>query len=73
VVRHRATIEYFDLPRDTLEVYREKIAEVTREDVQRVSRSYLHPDRSITLVVGDQKLFDRSLSELGEVEVIPPQ
>lgn len=73
VVRHRATIEYFDLPRDTLEVYREKIAEVTRRDVQRVSEKYLHPDQSIILVVGDQKRFDKPLSELGEVEVIPPE
>ena len=33
--------------------YRERIASVTADDVLRVAREYLHPDRLVLLVVGD--------------------
>jgi predicted Zn-dependent peptidase len=38
--------------------YRDRIRAVTREDVQRVAREHLVPERMIVLVVGDQKEID---------------
>lgn len=38
---------------DYLETWRERLAAVTVEDVQRVSNKYLHPDKSYIVLVGD--------------------
>jgi len=40
---------------DYAEHYGDLIRNVTREDVERVARQYLHPEKLITVVVGDQK------------------
>jgi hypothetical protein len=41
------------LPDEHLTEYRERIAAVTREDVQRVARQYVRPDQAAIVVVGD--------------------
>ncbi|HJS57256.1 MAG TPA: hypothetical protein VKA01_04060, partial [Vicinamibacteria bacterium] len=38
--------------------YRDRIRAVTKEDVRRVARAYLVPERMIVLVVGDLKEID---------------
>ncbi|HEX9786401.1 MAG TPA: pitrilysin family protein [Candidatus Binatia bacterium] len=50
-----AQAEYYQLGLDYPERYADLIGKVTREDVQRVARQYLHPDRWITVVVGNLK------------------
>ena len=70
IVSRRVDYLYYGLPDDFLETYRDKIAKVTREDVQRVARQYLHPDQFVILAVGDSKKFDQPLSTLGEVHTI---
>jgi predicted Zn-dependent peptidase len=57
-------------PLDSLERDMETYAGLTRGDVRRVAREYLHPDKLAILVVGSADLFDRPLSEFGEVHVI---
>ena len=64
------SLEYYGLPADFLERYRDNVAKVTVDDIQRVARKYLHPDGLTILVVGDEKRFDRPLSTLGSVRVI---
>jgi hypothetical protein len=44
---------------------------VTPEHVKAVTAKYLHSDRLVVLVVGKSSTFDRPLSELGEVTVLP--
>jgi zinc protease len=39
--------------------YRDRIKAVTADDVQRVARTYLRPEKFIILAVGDQKEIDR--------------
>ena len=70
VVNQRARVEFFGYPDGYLENYRANIAKVTRDDVLRVARTYLHPDAMVTVVVGDEKKFDRPLSIFGPVREI---
>ncbi|HVN95223.1 MAG TPA: pitrilysin family protein [Syntrophorhabdaceae bacterium] len=47
-------IEYFKLGSDYLHRYPSFVGAVTREDVNRLARTYLHPDRLIVVIVADQ-------------------
>jgi zinc protease len=73
VVAQRARLEYYGYPEGYLENYRQNIAKVTKKDVLRVARKYLHPDKMILLVVGDEKKFDKPLATFGEVREIVPE
>ena len=57
---------YWDYPRDFIFQYRDKLAAVTKEDVQRVAKEYLHPKSMKLVVVGKPSDFDRPLEDLGE-------
>lgn len=70
VVNQRARVEFFGYPAGYLEGYRDRIAAVTREEVLRVARTYLHPERLITVVVGDAAGFDRPLADFGPLRLI---
>ncbi|HBG07931.1 MAG TPA: insulinase family protein [Geobacter sp.] len=70
VVNQQARLEFFGYPAGYLENYRDNIARVTREDVLRVARKYLHLDAMRLVVVGDQKKFDQPLSSFGSVQEI---
>ena len=67
IVNKKIAIAYDKLPKEFLETYRERIVEVTVDEVNRVAKEYLHPDRMVLLVVGNNKDFDRPLSEFGKV------
>lgn len=58
------------LPIDTLEREFEAYQSATADEVRRVAGEYLHPGELTILVVGNQDLFDRPLSDFGEVNVI---
>ncbi|MBT1077102.1 M16 family metallopeptidase [Geobacter grbiciae] len=70
VVAQRARIEFYGYPERYLENYRANIAKVTKDDVLRVARKYLKPDRMVIVVAGDDKTFDKPLSTFGTVELI---
>lgn len=53
-----AQVEYYELGLDYPARYPDLIGTVTREDVQRVAKRYLHPERLITVIVGNQKKVD---------------
>jgi zinc protease len=50
-----AQVEFFQLGLDYPNRYADLIRKVTREDVQRVAKQYLHPEKLITVVVANQK------------------
>ncbi len=66
----KARLEYYHYPAGYLESYRDNIARVTKEDVLRVAKKYLHPDGMILVVVGDEKKFDKPLASFGKVQEI---
>ncbi len=51
-----ASVEYFGLGMNYLEDYLDAVNRVTTQDVLRVAQEYLHPDRFILVVVGDQNV-----------------
>lgn len=63
-------LEFFGYPKDYYETLLDKYRAVTPEDVQRVARSYLHPDKAAILVIGPKSLLDGGLASLGEVKEI---
>jgi predicted Zn-dependent peptidase len=71
IVNQQARLDYYGFPPGYLEDFRNNIARVTREDVLRVSRTYLHPDAFTIMVVGDDKKFDQPLATIGPVREIP--
>ncbi len=48
-------MEYFRLGSDYPDVYPSLIRSITREEVLRVAKAYLHPERHVLVVVGDLK------------------
>jgi zinc protease len=48
-------VEFYQLGLNYPERYSDLIRKVTRGDVERVARQYLHPEKLITVVVGNQK------------------
>ncbi|MCK5256197.1 MAG: insulinase family protein [Deltaproteobacteria bacterium] len=71
IVSRRVAISYDKLPKEFLENYRERIAKVTVDDVNRVAERYLHPDHAVLMVVGNSDDFEGSLNQFGNVNVIP--
>jgi zinc protease len=59
VANFLALVEFFGLGLDFRERYPDLIRKVTRDDVSRVARRYLDPEKLITVVVGDPKMRDK--------------
>jgi zinc protease len=55
VANFLAQVEFFQLGLDYPDRYPDLIRKVTREDVQRVAKQYLHPERLISVLVGNQQ------------------
>jgi zinc protease len=70
VVRRMVQLRFEGRPLDTPEKDMEAYRKLTAAEIKRVARIYLHPDMLTILVVGNEKLFDRPLSDFGKVNVI---
>lgn len=70
IVGQQMRIEYDGLPEDYLEKYRERVGAVTEADLERTARQYLHPEKSILVVVGKEEGFEKPLSSFGTVHRI---
>jgi len=65
VVSQAMRLDYFGYPPGYLESYRDRLAAVTVEDVQRVAQQYLQPDKLKIVLVGNPAQFDAPPQELG--------
>ncbi|HEV7904156.1 MAG TPA: pitrilysin family protein, partial [Pyrinomonadaceae bacterium] len=63
-------IKMHELPADYLHTYRDRINAVTREEVLRVARQYVTPDRAAIVIVGDaDALTDEVKAYADEIEI----
>ncbi|BCR05602.1 peptidase M16 [Desulfuromonas versatilis] len=67
VITQKMRLDYYAYPEDYLQTYREKVAAVSVEDVLRVARRYLNPERQALVLVGDRAAFDGDPGALGTV------
>jgi zinc protease len=56
---------FFGLDLQELENFRERVNAVTPDDIQRVAKTYLRPDRLSIVLVGDASRFERQLAGVG--------
>ena len=65
-------MELYDLPGDYFNDYVERILAVTGEDVQRVARKYIVPDKLAIIVVGDRAAIEEGVRalDLGPVHLL---
>ena len=66
-------VMFYDLPLSEIGTFRERVQAVTPDDIQRVARQYIRPDRLSIVLVGDAKTFIPQLRRVGfsDFEVIP--
>ncbi|MDM7922791.1 MAG: pitrilysin family protein [Pyrinomonadaceae bacterium] len=62
--------ELYGLPHDYLQTYREHVAAVTTEDVQRVANAYVRPDEAAIVIVGDaREILDQAREYADSIEI----
>jgi len=64
---------FYDLPVEEIGTFRERVQRVTPDDIQRVARQYVRPDRLSIVLVGNASAFVPQLRRVGfsEFEIIP--
>jgi zinc protease len=64
---------FYELPLEELQTYPDRVRRVSPDDVQRVARAYLRPDRLAIVLVGNANAFINDLKGVGftDVERIP--
>src|SRR6185369_4265711 len=56
---------FYGLPLSELQTFRERVNAVTVDDIQRVARAFLRPDRLSVVLVGNAKAFAAQLAGVG--------
>ncbi|MFN2447822.1 MAG: M16 family metallopeptidase [Vicinamibacterales bacterium] len=56
---------FYELPLEELQTYRERVLRVTPAEVQRIARTYFHPDRLAVVLVGNADAFVKDLAGVG--------
>lgn len=68
-------LEYDGLPRNWLQQLRDKVVRLSKDDLLRVAREHLHPERLCVLAVGSPNGLAKALASFGDVQEIklPPE
>ena len=66
-------VVFYDLPVEEIGTFSERVQRVTPDDIQRVARRYVRPDRLSIVLVGNAAAFAAQLRRVGfsEFEIIP--
>ncbi len=70
IVNRLLVYDFYGYPSDFNTKLRDEVEKVTREDVLRVAKKDLRPDRLSILAIGDAGKFDKPLSTVGKVNDI---
>lgn len=72
ILYHLETLAVYGLPDDYYvpERYLERLDAVTREEILRVAREHVHPERAAIVAVGPAVELAPQLAELGELDVV---
>ena len=64
---------FYELPLEEISTFRERVQAMTPDDIQRVARQYIRPDRLSIVLVGNAQGFVPQLRAVGfaDFEVIP--
>ncbi len=65
-----ANIITFDLPDNYYRTFRDKLKEITVEDIRQTARGYLMPDEMQVVLVGDREKIQKQLEEKFDVMVV---
>ena len=73
IARQVVNVVFYDLSLDELRTYRQRATAVTPDDILRVARNYIQPDRLSIVMVGDAARFKDQLGKagFGTYELIP--
>ena len=73
IARQVVNAVFYDLSLDELRTYRQRANAVTPDDVLRVARTYIQPDRLSIVMVGNAAAFKEQLAKagFGKYELIP--
>jgi predicted Zn-dependent peptidase len=70
IVSRLVELEYDGLPKDFLQQLRDKVVQLTKEDILAAAKKHLHPDRLKIVAVGSGEMLHKVLSTFGEVKEI---
>jgi zinc protease len=70
ILAQQMSYAYYGLPSNYLDTYRSNIEKVTKDDVVRVAKKYVHTDDLALLVVGKAADFPKPLDTLGKVTTV---
>jgi zinc protease len=70
ILAQQMSYAYYGLPSNYLETYRTNIEKVTKDDVVRVAKKYVHTDDLTLLIVGKAADFPKPVETLGKVTTL---
>jgi len=59
-----ADVDFYNLPDEYFNNYTKNILSVTKEDVERVAKKYLEPEKLAIVVVGDRAMIEKGITDL---------
>ena len=70
ILAQQMTYAYYGLPSNYLDTYRSNVEKVTKDDVVRVAKKYVHTDDLSLLIVGKAADFPKPVDTLGKVTTL---
>lgn len=72
VLTQQMRLDYYNYPDGYLQTYRDKVMAITREDILRVAKAYLQPEKMAIILVGQPDGYEAVAEELRlPIEIVP--